>query len=445
MFSRDTLEKLKQWKEKPDRKPLVLRGARQVGKTTLVTMFSGFFDQYIYLNLEKSEDLKIFDPARSFQDVVTAIFFLKGKTRQQVKTLIFIDEIQNSAEAVKWLRFFYEETPDLHVIAAGSILETLLDNRISFPVGRVEYLAVKPCSFSEFLSALGEINSLEIIQQFPVPDFAHEQLRKLFNLYTLIGGMPGVIQHYAEHRDLTMLTPVYDSLLVSYLDDVEKYARNNTLLQVIRHVTGNAFQHFGTRITFERFGNSNYRSREVGEAFRTLEKAMLLQLIYPAEYPRLPLYQNFRKSPRLQMLDTGLVNYFSGIQKEVFEAPDITAIYRGRIAEHVVGQELMAGETSVLSKLHFWTREQRNSQAEIDYLFVFEGQLIPIEVKSGGSGKLKSMQLFMDQVQHKTAIRFWSAKSSIETVFSMEKKRYSLINLPLYLAGNLTDILKRYV
>jgi hypothetical protein len=445
MFSRELLNELNNWKEKKDRKPLILRGARQVGKTTLVNMLAESFDQYVYLNLERPEDLGIFDPSRPFYDIIAAIFFLKGKSRQIKSTLIFIDEIQNSPVAVGCLRYFYEDAPEIHVIAAGSLLESLIENRISFPVGRVEYMALHPCSFSEFLSALGETGSLEILQQFPVPDFAHDQLLRLFNQYTLIGGMPEIIKNYMANRDLTMLSPNYDSLIVSYMDDVEKYARNPMLLKVIRHIINSAFQYYGSRITFERFGNSNYRSREVSEAFRTLEKSMLLQLVYPTESPMLPLTPNYRKSPKLIMLDTGLVNYVSKIQKEVFIAADLTEVYKGRVAEHIVGQELMAKEISVLSKLNFWTREQKNSQAEVDFVVTVDGNLIPVEVKSGGSGKIKSLKLFMDLAPDQIAVRFWSGKTSVEKMYSVSHKPFTLINLPLYLAGNIREILHKII
>ncbi len=443
MFNRILLDHLKSWKEKSDRKPLVLRGARQVGKTTLVNIFSTEYDQYIRLNLEKTEDLKIFDPSRTFEELITAIFFLKNKTRKPPNTLIFIDEIQNSPHAVKSLRYFYEEAPDLHVIAAGSLLETLFENEISFPVGRVEYLAVHPCSFSEFLVAMGEEKSADLLRQFPVPDYAHEKLMKLFNLYSLLGGMPAIIQNYAEYRDLVKLAPVYDSLVVSYLDDVEKYARNANLRQVIRHVIATSFFYSGTRITFERFGNSNYRSREVGEAFRTLEKAMLLQLVYPSESASLPVIPNYRKSPRLQMVDTGLVNYVSKIQKEVFNSQDITSVFRGKIAEHIIGQEFLAGEIFVSERLNFWTREQKNAQAEVDFILQIDGHLVPVEVKSGGSGKLRSLLLYMDLVQDDIAVRFWSGKSGTEELISKNGKPFILINLPLYAAGNLKEMIAR--
>ncbi len=445
MFYRDLLPTLEAWRGRPDRKPLVLRGARQVGKTTLVGMFSKSFDQYIYLNLEKPEDLRIFDPDRPFSEVVDAIFFIKGMPRAGKRTLIFIDEIQNSPVAVQSLRYFHEDTPDIYLIAAGSVLESIINTRISFPVGRVEYLAVHPVSFSEFLGALGEQGSVELLQSFPVPDFAHEKLIRLFNLFALVGGMPAVIKNYSENRDLTLLSSLYESLLVSYLDDIEKYARNNTLLHVMRHVASSAFHQAGNRITFERFGNSNYRAREVGEAFRALEKAMMLRLIYPVENPLLPLQPNFRKSPKLQMLDTGLVNYISKIQAEVFDATDLADVFRGRIAEHIIGQELLSRESSVLSALHFWTREQKNSQAEVDFIVPSEGRLIPVEVKSGSGGKLKSLHLYMNQVSHRLAVRFWSGKHGVETIYPPVGSPFTLISLPYYLAGNLKQILSKEV
>lgn len=176
MFKRELLHKLKQWSEKKNRKPLVLRGARQVGKTTLVNLFSENFKQYIYLNMDLPDEKRIFEDAKSFNDLVDAIYFIKNARKNEKDTLLFIDEIQNSPEAVKYLRYFYENLKDLCVIAAGSLLETLIDKEISFPVGRVEYLAVRPFSFREFLSAGNFNKELETIDTLPFPEFAHERM-----------------------------------------------------------------------------------------------------------------------------------------------------------------------------------------------------------------------------------------------------------------------------
>ncbi len=163
MFDRDILKSLSHWKEKKDRKPLILRGARQVGKTTAISLFSEQFDHYLYLNLEIKSERDIFEKDYSIEELLQAIFFYKNQQTPTGSVLIFIDEIQNCASAVSYLRYFYEVFPDLHVIAAGSLLETLIDTHISFPVGRVEYLVMKPLSFKEFLNAVSETASLDIL------------------------------------------------------------------------------------------------------------------------------------------------------------------------------------------------------------------------------------------------------------------------------------------
>ena len=193
MFKRKILDELNKWKDKSDRKPLVIRGARQVGKTTVVNLFSKQFDKYIYLNLENSEDREIFENNLSFDKLLEAIFFLKNVKKNSGTILIFIDEIQNVSNAVTQLRYFYENAKDLFVISAGSLLETLLDKNINFPVGRVEYLVLKPLSFEEFLLAIGETPAVEMLNTIPLPDFAHKKLLGLFHRFVLIGGMPEVV------------------------------------------------------------------------------------------------------------------------------------------------------------------------------------------------------------------------------------------------------------
>jgi predicted AAA+ superfamily ATPase len=431
MFKRLIINDLNKWASSHDHKPLVLRGARQVGKTTLVRNFAKEFDQFISLNLEKQEHKVLFESGYSFENLVAALFFTFGKRRNGGRTLIFIDEIQSSAEAIRQLRYFYEEAPDLYVIAAGSLLETLLNSGVSFPVGRVEYLAVRPCSFLEFLEANGETTSVEMIQKAEFPPFAHAKLLEWFHKYTLVGGMPEVVQRYSEQKDVVALAKTYQSLLAGYTDDVEKYAKNSSMIQHIRHILRSGFGFACDRIKFEKFANSDYRSREMGEAFRTLEKTMLLELVYPTVSRTLPLLANYKKSPRLLWLDTGLVNFAAGIQKEVFQAEDIQTAWKGKIAEHIVAQELLAYNTDVLYKRHFWTREEQNATAEIDFVIPFQGDLIPIEVKSGEKGTLKSLHLFMAEANHEMAIRISSRPFSIETI-ELPNKKYKLYNIPFY-------------
>ena len=441
MFNRLIIKKLELWTQKRNRKPLILRGARQVGKTTAINIFSTQFDQYIYLNLELSSDRELFEKKYSIKELILAIFFLKEKQRGSGKTLIFIDEIQNSSEAVSMLRYFYEDAKDLYVVAAGSLLESLIDSHISFPVGRVEYLYMKPLTFKEYLTAVGDHGAVKILDQVPCPDFAHDKLIKSFHTYTLIGGMPEIVETYSETQDLQSLKTVYENLLQSYMDDVEKYARNKTLAHVLRHAVKSSFYYAASRIRFEGFGNSNYRSREMGEALRTLEKAMLIDLMYPSTGTSLPIIPDCKKSPRLYILDTGIVNFFAGIQKEFFGTNNLNNVYAGRIAEHIVGQELFARFNSMDERVLFWVREKKQSHAEVDFVIPFEKYVIPVEVKSGKNGRLRSLHAFIDNAPHNYAVRIYSGELKIDKVKTLNNKEFYLLNLPFYL----TSEIKRYL
>lgn len=442
MFTRLIIKELEKWALQPVRRPLVIRGARQVGKTTIVNQFAGQFQQYIYLNLELNEDRAPFETFTTIETLVQSLFFIKNKKLDiKNKTLLFIDEIQEVPEALNMLRYFYESEPGIAVIAAGSMLETLFNKDISFPVGRVEYKIMRPVSFPEFLAAMGETTALEQLLHIPVVPFAQSKLLQFFHTYALIGGMPEVVNHYVQHKDITALAPIFDSLITSYLDDAEKYAGNASQILHIRHVIRSSFSQAGRRIKFEGFGNSSYPSREMGEALRTVEKALLLQLVYPNTGATLPLMPDIKKSPRLHVLDTGMLNYFAGIQKEVLGTADLNSIYQGTMAEHLAGQEILAFQFLSMSSLYFWVREKKESSAEVDYLFPFDGKLIPVEVKSGTEGKLKSLHIFMDMAPHTMAVRFYAGEMSITQATSVTGKKYQLLNLPYYLVSQLENYL----
>ncbi len=440
MFYRIAIAKLLEWKESESRKPLILRGVRQVGKTTLVNIFSKQFDKYVSLNLENEEERTIFDNSKSITELIASLFFLKNIPLSSDNVLIFIDEIQYSPKAVAWLRYFYENASQYYVIAAGSLLESLIDNQISFPVGRVSFMPVRPFTFLEFVLALNEKQSFEILKTVPVPDYAHDKLLSLFNKYTLIGGMPEIVKNYAKNRDIVSLTPVYDELLISYKDDVEKYSRSRVQTQTLRHVINHIFQAAGSRITYQGFGNSNYKSREIKDALLTLEKAFLLNIIFPVTSVEIPLVANYRKSPKLQVFDTGFINFVSDIQKEFMSGKQLTDIYRGRIAEHITGQELAALSFTMSKKNYFWTRE-KTSDAEVDFVYQYNGMVIPIEVKAGKTGKLRSLNEFMERANHKFAVRVYSEKVSITESKTRLGKKFHLLNLPFYLVHKIDEYL----
>jgi len=447
MFERNIIAELEKWIAKPNHKPLVLRGSRQVGKTTLVDSFSENFENYLYLNFEKSPSaMTLFEKEQTIDDLMAEIFLFCNKENKQGKTLLFIDEIQNSKAAISKLRYFYEaKLPDLYVIAAGSLLETILNKKVSFPVGRVEYLAVRPCVFNEFLRAIGETQLEKALLAQRIPEALHDKTMNLFNTFTLIGGMPEVIADYAANKNFIGLNSIYESLLTGYRDDIEKYAKNETMSQTIRYILQSGWKFAAERITLGGFAGSSYKAREMGEAFRTLEKTFILELCYPTTDNLVPITKDLKRSPKLLWLDCGLVNYAANVQKEIFGAADILDAWRGKVAEQIVAQELLALDCRVSNQRNFWVRNKKDSDAEVDFVLQKDSKVIPIEVKSGHNAKLRSLHLFMEEAPHDIAVRVWSQPFSIDEVATQKGKKFKLINLPFYYVGVLEGVLEKYM
>ena len=444
MFKRKILEKLEEWKNADRHKPLILRGARQVGKTTLVNGFGSHFENYLYFNMERNENVKLFEMDINIDDLVSMLFASLGKIKKDGKTLIFIDEIQNSPKTIALLRYFYEQRPDLYVVAAGSLLENLIDVKVSFPVGRVQYLALRPCSFYEFLGAIDKNELLAILSQKPELTVAfHEQLMHQFNQYSIIGGMPEAIQQYAETKDVVAIEDVYETLVQAYKDDAEKYVVGNKLTDTVRFILSYGWAFAGETITLGNFANSGYKSREVGDAFRLLEKAMLLELVYPVSSTQMPVIPETRRMPKLIWFDTGLVNYQAGIRSEIIGSTDMVDAWRGHIAEQITAQELLALEDRVGQHRAFWAKP--NNGAEVDFIISHNSKLYPIEVKSGVNSHLRSLQVFMDNSNVDVAIRIWSKPYSVDEIKTVNGKAFKLINLPFYLIGRIHDILNALV
>ena len=387
-----------------------------------------------------NESVRLFEMDIPLNDLVNMLFASSGKSQREGSTLIFIDEIQNSPKTIALLRYFYEQRPDLYVIAAGSLLENLVDVNVSFPVGRVMYMALRPCSFYEFLGAIGKTNLLAVLSQKPEYTVAfHDQLIHQFNQYTIIGGMPEAVLRYAETQDIVAIEDVYETLVQAYKDDSEKYVRGNKLTEVVRFILSYGWGFSGETITLGNFANSGYKSREVGKAFRLLEKAMILELVYPVSSTQMPIIPETKRMPKLIWFDTGLVNYQAGIRKEIIGSTDMVDSWRGHLAEQITAQELLSIEDRVGQHRSFWARP--NNGAEVDFIFTHNSRLYPIEVKSGTNAHLRSLHVFMDNSNIDTAIRVWSNPYSVDKVKTPNGKEYRLINLPFYLIGNLHQVL----
>lgn len=443
MFVRSIENELKKWSLRTDRKPLVLRGARQVGKTTVINKFGEQFENYLYINLEKASAKQLVESTDDVKKLMPLLFLYCNKPRKEGLTLLFIDEIQTSSHTLSLLRYFYEDIPEIYVIAAGSLLETILDKHISLPVGRVEYMAIHPFSFIEYLAAIGEGRFVEFILNAELPNAFHEVILQHFNLYALIGGMPEVVARYVASQDFMALSRIYNQILNGYKNDVEKYAESNKQAQVIRYILDEGWAFSGQTITLGGFAASAYKARETGESFRTLNKAMLLELVYPTTNVIMPEVSDLKKSPKLFWLDAGLVNYASGIRKEYILKKDLMDTWRGMAAEQIVAQEIKALSFEVGLKRNYWMRNKRGSTAEVDFIYVFDGKIIPVEVKSGHNAHLKSIHQFMNDTNHDIAIRIWSGTYSIDKVKTINGKEFRLINLPFYMISALPHILTK--
>lgn len=417
-----------------------------MGKTTLVKDFATSYRHFILLNLEKAADRSYFEDFGDVQTICEAIFLAHGISISEIReTLLFIDEIQESPLAIQLLRWFYEDMPYLHVISAGSLLEFAMRKVKSFPVGRVEFLYLHPLNFVEYLEATNRGQLSEQLKTIPVRAAAHKVLMDTFHRYAIIGGMPEVVKTDIEKNNLADLTRVYESIWSTYKDDVEKYTTNDTERKIIKHLMDTASFYVDQRVKFQGFGNSAYRSREVGEAFRTLEDAKIIRLIYPTTDLNPPPRPDLKKSPRLQFLDTGLVNYTLSIQARMLSLEDLNSAYKGAIIPHLITQELMSLQAISTQKPDFWVREKKQSNAEVDLVFMQDEKLIPIEIKSGSTGTLRSLHQFIDMADHSYAVRIYGGTLSIENAVTPNGKPYQLMNLPYYLGTQLPAYMDWFV
>jgi predicted AAA+ superfamily ATPase len=437
---------LVKWKNSPTRKPLVVRGARQVGKTHSIKAFAEKeFHSLIYLNLEKSEDKNLFENLLSAEQFVNLLNIRQGNKIFPGNTLIFIDEIQESENALTQLRYLYEEMPELHVIAAGSLLEVMLfKKKISVPVGRVEYLYMHPLTFEEFLGATGQDSTVEYIQVFEmsqkIPESIHVQLMKKYMEYALVGGMPEVVSRYASGNSLIDLNSIYESLLVGFRDDIAKYTTPSQARYLV-HCFDNTPIYVGTQIAYNNFAESNFRSREISLSFDTLELSYLVSRVFSSRSVNTPIVQNRKKAPKLVFLDVGLVNYKIGQREKFLSFSELEGVYQGQISEQIVGQSLIAHGANIHNSLYYWYRDKKGSNAEVDYLVNLGGDILAIEVKAGLSNSLKSLRSFIDEAGAKKALRVYSGPPLSEEAESLDGRKYTLVSLPYYLFDRYVELI----
>lgn len=445
MIKRRIESALADWKAASDRKPLILRGARQVGKTFSVNAFSASFRSYIRLDLERPADRALFARAGSGRELWETILLAKGLSLDPRETLLFIDEIQGSAAAVAALRFLYEDLPELAVIAAGSLFEVFSQREgFAAPVGRVRNLYLSPVDFGEYLGATNPPLSRlldELTIGASLPPERHALLAESFRKFALVGGMPEAVSRFIESGSLAGLVPVYDAIFQGYVEDAEKYA-SRAKARYLSQAVDRAPFHAGERITYEKFGGGDFRSREMKEALWTLERALIIHLAAPTPSVRMPLREGGRKAPKLFFVDAGLVRFRLGLSGGGAGGGPLESQYRGRIAEQITAQELLAA-TFERPRLHFWSRA--TGQAEVDFVLGIEGLAVPLEVKSGKPGRMRSLAVYMEEADHPYALRISDDPHRVDEARTTGGKVFKLLSLPFYCLPRLRALAAEFI
>lgn len=437
VFPRISFAFLDNWKKSKDRRPLLVRGARQVGKSFAIRAWGQktfLKDNFVELNFEEKPQLKtIFQKDLDVDRILNELNFTLGKNLRNPDTLLFLDEIQACPEAITALRYFYEKYPLLYVVGAGSLIEFAL-RELSFPVGRIESHFIQPLTFCEFLNSIGKKNLSDFIDQHdmasPVSEIIHQELVQLLKYYFRIGGMPAAVNAYIETNDLKEVSKIHSLILQSYEDDFAKYAKK-TDWNALRTV-------FTSIPSYIAKGNIKYthvdRSSRIDKTKRCinlLELAKVLTKVHATSGTELPLKARAKTNIfKLLFLDIGVLQHALGFDWQLID-PEITLtdLHNGSFAEQFVGQEIL-GKRSQLNRyqLHYWQREKHGAEAEVDYLIEYNNYPTAVEVKTGERGTLKSLHEFIKEKHPPT--------SFVLSQLNFARKD-SIIWQPLYLACKL--------
>lgn len=418
MYHKRIIDKyLYEWMQKKNHKPVLLRGARQVGKTTAVKHLGENFETYVEVNFEKQPEYKsLFIENLDVQRIISQMSVMCGKRIVSGKTLLFLDEIQECPEAIMSLRFFKEEMPDLHVIAAGSLLEFALKELPTFGVGRIHSMFMYPMSFDEFLMADGEELLLEARNRAnfksELPDTLHDKLVRILRTYLLVGGMPEVVDTWVGTRDYIQCQESQDDIILGYEADFPKYKKKVEPI-LLQDTLRSAAAQVTHKFIYSKVGQ--YRTDEVKKAVELLALAGLIIPVTHTDANGLPLGSEADRSIRkMLLLDSGLMlrllNMSLGsvteITTQILTGSAADLVNKGPMAEQFAGLELLAYQSpNIRQDLYYWVRQARNSQAEIDYILALEQKVLPFEVKAATRGGMKSLWSFMRDKKLHLAVR----------------------------------------
>lgn len=401
-IKRNIDKELELWKSDVHRKPLLLRGARQVGKTSVVRNLGNKFTHYLEVNFESDKEIKTFFQGNLNPKAICEKLSLYYEVPIiPGETLLFFDEIQSCKEAIESLRFFYERYPELHLIAAGSLLEFALTEIPSFAVGRIRSIFLYPMSFDEFLSAIQLDGLIKAKRQadfkHPLENAFHQRLNEQLRKFLILGGMPEVVSTYVQTGDMLRCMRILDDLQISFRDDFAKYKVNVPTVR-IREVFDSVAEQAGGRFVYAKASQvSNYR--QVKEAVDLLIMAGLIIPVYKNAANGLPIGAGVNTSVfKLLVLDTGLLQRMAQLDiSRLMVSEDWEVVNKGAIAEQFAALEILKCYSPYTqTTLYFWQREARNSNAEVDYVLPYNNGILPLEIKAGVKGSMKSLYLFME-------------------------------------------------
>ncbi|MCD4793303.1 MAG: AAA family ATPase [Bacteroidales bacterium] len=432
-MERKITSKLLEWKTGDNRKPLILRGARQVGKSySIIDFGENHFQGSVHeINLEKHPDWhSVFDTNLDAKRIISDFEILLNIRIDIGNDLLFFDEIQSCPKAIASLRYFYEQIPELHVISAGSLLEFALED-IPFPVGRVQLLNMYPMSFVEYLEANGKYKAAELITAPPVKfsESIHNMLNNELRRYFFVGGMPECVKTYSITKNMKNIFDIQADLVHAYRQDFSKYAPYSDK-RCLNSVLTSCSKKVGQQIKYSRLAE-DFSNPTIKKAYNLLCTAQLIRKVSAASPAGVPLSATASELKfKTIMLDIGLMTYLSGLSLQTeYKKSDLLAVYKGALAEQFVGQEFIAAGQK---ELYYWSRNAKSSNAEVDYLLVKQNKIIPIEVKSGVSGSLKSLHLLLNTYKNcEDAYIFSDAQPD-------KIQEQKLMFLPLYYAYSST-------
>lgn len=455
-MKRAALNYLESWLLLSNRKPLVIRGARQVGKTWLVKHFAEKAGkQLIELNFEKNPSYASFFNSNDPEQILLNLSTITNQKIDPNRYLLFLDEIQASPQLFSKLRWFAEDLPQLAVIAAGSLLELILaEQAFSMPVGRISYMHLEPLSFEEFLLAKDKQALHDYLAKYnlnhELPKAIHEQLLLLFKEYLLIGGLPAVVSNWVIEHSLNQVDQIKNDLLATYRDDFFKY-KGRIATERLDEVMTIVPRMLGQKFIFSRV-NKTIQAGTIKQVLTLLEKARIIHRVQSSSANGIPLAAEIKEKYFKEIfLDMGLCSTALGLSlKQINAVDEIIMINNGSVAEQVVGQLLRTIIPAYIEPaLYCWQREEVGSSAEIDYLIQHGNKVIPIEVKAGSTGTLKSLHFFMGLKKLSLAVRInsdYPTKTEIEVKDSLSNPvKYTLISIPFYLIGQTHRLLDMYL